>query len=92
MAVDTAVIYMGAGQADKIAATLIARGMAPETPIAVVENASLPTARCMTMRLSELPRAKAAGLTGPAVILLGQALAAAQHDTLEPLSLHIAAA
>jgi uroporphyrin-III C-methyltransferase len=78
-AADTAVIYMGAGQAAEIAAELMARGMAPETPVAVVENASLPEARCMTMRLSELPLANTAGLTGPAIILIGEALAAARH-------------
>jgi uroporphyrin-III C-methyltransferase len=92
MAADTAVIYMGAGQADKIAATLIARGMAPETPVAVVENASLPAARCLTMRLSELACAASSGSTGPAVILIGEALAAASQATRESRALRIAAA
>jgi uroporphyrin-III C-methyltransferase len=74
---DTAVIYMGVGQAAEIASTLIARGMAPDTPVAIVENASLPLARHVTMRLAELPRAAAQGFAGPALIMVGAALAAA---------------
>ena len=41
---DTAVIYMGAGEAEMIASTLLAHGMPAATPVMVVENASLPGA------------------------------------------------
>lgn len=81
-AADTAVIYMGAGQAGEIAATLIAHGLPRETPAAIVENASLPEARRFTMPLSELARATEFGITGPAVIILGRVLAAAQQPAL----------
>jgi uroporphyrin-III C-methyltransferase len=76
-AADTAVIYMGAGLADTIASALVARGLPPQAPVALVENASLPEARVRTGTLAELPRlAKALG-AGPAVIVLGEVLRAA---------------
>jgi uroporphyrin-III C-methyltransferase len=53
---DTAVIYMGASQAAAIACTLIARGKPATTPLAVVQNASLPTQRQVFGQLQELPR------------------------------------
>lgn len=78
-AADTAVIYMGAGQAKLITDTLIARGMSPATPAMVVENASLPQQRRFDCTLRALPEA-AAGLSGgPALIMLGQVYAAAQE-------------
>lgn len=69
---DTAVLYMAAGQAARIAATLIAGGRPPSTPAVVVENASLPERRSWTMTLGALPDFAAAQLEGPAVILLGE--------------------
>jgi len=53
---DTAVIYMGATQAAAIASTLIACGKPATTPLAVVQNASLPTQRQVFGQLQELPR------------------------------------
>ena len=53
---DTAVIYMGATQAAAITSTLIARGKPATTPLAVVQNASLPTQRQVFGQLQELPR------------------------------------
>ena len=53
---DTAVIYMGASQAAAIASTLIARGKPATPPLAVVQNASLPTQRQVFGQLQELPR------------------------------------
>ncbi|OGA54660.1 MAG: uroporphyrinogen-III C-methyltransferase [Betaproteobacteria bacterium RIFCSPLOWO2_12_FULL_62_13] len=82
-AADTAVIYMGAGQAAEIAATLIAEGVPHETPVVIVENASLPEARRFTMPLAELARAAEFGITGPAVIMLGRVVAGAQTSALE---------
>ena len=71
LSVDTAAIYMGAGEARSIAAALMGAGKPGNTPVAIVENASLPQARVRAGRLDELERL-AAGLSGgPAVILLG---------------------
>jgi uroporphyrin-III C-methyltransferase len=75
---DTAVIYMGAGLADAICGALIARGLSPQTPIALVENASLPDARVVAGGLSELPRLARSVGSGPAVIVLGEVLRAAR--------------
>lgn len=83
-AADTAIIYMGAGQAAHIAAMLTAHGMAPNTPIVIVENATLPNARRFFLRLSELGRATELGLDGPAVIMLGAVLAGAVGDAEDP--------
>jgi uroporphyrin-III C-methyltransferase len=79
-AADTAVIYMGAGQAAEIAAALIAHGVAHETPLVVVENASLPQARRFFMPLSKLARVAELGISGPAVIMLGAVFASAQQE------------
>jgi siroheme synthase len=62
---------MGVGQAAAIAAALIAAGKPAATPLAVVENASLPNARTIYSTIAALPRIAEADLTGPAVILIG---------------------
>jgi uroporphyrin-III C-methyltransferase len=72
---DTAVIYMGVGQAAEIYAALLAAGVPAATPAVVVENASLPRERRFTLTLSELPHIAKAGISGPAVILIGQVYA-----------------
>ena len=51
--------------------------MPPETPIALVENASLPDERAIITRLDLLPIAARAIGGGPAVILIGQAISPA---------------
>ncbi|HYC48341.1 MAG TPA: uroporphyrinogen-III C-methyltransferase [Burkholderiales bacterium] len=73
---DTAVIYMGVGQAAEIAATLLGQGVSPATRIVVAENASLPDARHHTLTLAELPRVALLGVTGPALIMIGEVYAA----------------
>lgn len=70
---DTAVIYMAAGQAAEVAAVLQAAGMTADTPVAVVENASLPTARRFHTCLRQLGAAAMLWqLSGPALILVGE--------------------
>jgi uroporphyrin-III C-methyltransferase len=70
-AADAGAIYMGAGQAEQIAAALITAGKHPSTPVAVVESASLPEARTIFTTLAALPRLAMQQLAGPAVILIG---------------------
>ena len=83
-AADTAVIYMGAGLADAIAAALIGRGLSPQASVALVENASLPEARVRVGTLAGLPAlAKTLG-SGPAVIVLGEVLRGAQSAAATP--------
>jgi len=74
---DTAVIYMGAGQAAMIADALLAQGVPAARPVMVVENASLPGCRHFTLALRDLPRVADLGLTGPALIMIGEAYAEA---------------
>ncbi|MBI2295400.1 MAG: uroporphyrinogen-III C-methyltransferase, partial [Betaproteobacteria bacterium] len=64
-AADTAVMYMGAGQAEAVAAALIAAGAPGDLPVLVVENATLPKARRFALTLKQLPRISQHGLTGP---------------------------
>lgn len=83
---DTAVIYMGAGEAEAISAALLEAGVPRDLPILVVENASLPGSRRILLTLEELPGITRYGLTGPTVIMAGRAFtglrAAAEHDAL----------
>ncbi len=74
---DTAVIYMGAGQAEVVAAALIAAGAPRDTPVLVAENATLPQARRIALTLEELPQITCYGITGPTLIMVGRAFAAA---------------
>ena len=70
------VVYMGLRHVAKIAAKLVAAGMSPDTPAAVVENATLPTQRVIDSRLSLLAfAARDAGVKAPAVIVIGEAVA-----------------
>jgi uroporphyrin-III C-methyltransferase len=74
VAADTAAIYMGAGEAEAIARALIARGRSPETPVAIVESASLPQARLRYGTLQGLAGLAARVGAGPSMILLGEVL------------------
>ncbi|HWQ37030.1 MAG TPA: uroporphyrinogen-III C-methyltransferase [Burkholderiales bacterium] len=76
-AADTAVLYMGAGQVAEVAAALIAAGVPRERPVAMVEHASLPGSREVRTTLEGLGRAGEWNLDGPAIIMLGEVLAAA---------------
>ena len=71
IASDAGAIYMGAGEAAAIAATLLAAGKSRTLPVSVVENASLPDQRIHYMTLAALPGLADAGIAGPALILLG---------------------
>jgi uroporphyrin-III C-methyltransferase len=80
IAADTAAMYMGSGQAEAIARTLVDAGLPAATPVVVVRDASLPHSESRTGTLSELARLCAVdedGTPGPAVILLGETLRAA---------------
>ena len=74
---DTAVIYMGAGEAGAITDALLAAGAPRELPVMVVENATLPEARRVALTLAELPHISACGFEGPTVIMMGAVFAAA---------------
>ncbi|TXG82745.1 MAG: uroporphyrinogen-III C-methyltransferase [Sphingomonadales bacterium] len=71
----TLAIYMGKAAAPAVRAALMAHGLSGATPVAVVENASLPDERRLSTRLDLLPLAVRALGDGPAVILVGAAVA-----------------
>ena len=84
---DTAVIYMGAGEAGAITAALLAAGAPRDTPVLVVENATLTESRRIALTLEELPEIARYGVTGPTLIMTGRvfedALAASAQEALQ---------
>jgi uroporphyrin-III C-methyltransferase len=77
LAADTSAVYMGAGDAAAIAKALLACGKRASTPVAIVENASLPEARTLYGTLEGLPALAAQIGGGPALIVLGEVLSEA---------------
>lgn len=78
----TLAIYMGKKAAPSLAAALIAAGLPVETPIALVENASLPGERVLRTRLGLLALTARSMLgDGPALILAGEAVALREFGT-----------
>ncbi|THD78247.1 MAG: uroporphyrinogen-III C-methyltransferase [Phenylobacterium sp.] len=73
----TVVIYMGLSMAAPIAARLMAAGRAGSTPALIVENASRADERRIVTTLGGLAEA-AAALAGPALLIVGEAMALAQ--------------
>ena len=66
---------MGKAAASEVSAQLIAAGLPGATPVALVENASLPDQRSFTTRLDLLPLAARTALgDGPALLLIGVAM------------------
>jgi uroporphyrin-III C-methyltransferase len=78
----TVVIYMGLSLAGTIARNLLAAGREPATPALIVENASRATERRVPTTLGELAIA-AADLSGPALLIVGEAMALAQAGGVE---------
>ena len=78
----TVVIYLGLSTAGVIAGRLIAAGRAGSTPALIVENASRPDERRIAARLDGLAQA-AEGLSGPALLMVGEAMALANLGVAE---------
>ena len=69
----TLVVYMGVSTAGVVARRLIEHGLGPSTPVAVVENGTLPNERSVTGQLGGLEALlRGRGITGPAVIIVGE--------------------
>ena len=79
----TVVIYMGLSMAAPISARLMAAGRAGSTPALIVENASRADERRLTTTLEGLAEA-AASLKGPALLMVGEAMALAQAGEGQP--------
>lgn len=75
----TLVIYMGVAAAPRIQAELLAGGLGAATPVALVQNASLPTQRHALTRLGEMSAVLAeSGLGSPCVFVIGEAVRQAE--------------
>ncbi|MGX7894376.1 uroporphyrinogen-III C-methyltransferase [Tsuneonella sp. HG222] len=72
----TLVIYMGVKTAPQIAEKLMADGLAPDMPLAVIENACLPQMRLLRGPLAALPDLVARErVKSPALIVIGEVTA-----------------
>ena len=72
----TLVIYMGVATSDAIAEKLMADGLAPDMPVAVIENAARPTMRVLRGALAGLGALVAEHkVKSPALIVIGEVTA-----------------
>lgn len=76
---DTAVIYMGAGDAVRVRTALIEAGVEGGMPVALVESASLENSRSIRGTLAELEALAATRGAGPVVIVIGRVVAEASE-------------
>jgi len=80
----TLVIYMGVGTAGRISQRLIQHGLDPATPVAVIENGTLPDQKAVYGRLSGLGwLVRHSGIAGPALIVIGRVAALADAAGLD---------
>jgi uroporphyrin-III C-methyltransferase/precorrin-2 dehydrogenase/sirohydrochlorin ferrochelatase len=84
----TRVIYMATSEAAAVRDRLLAYGVDPATPVAIVENGTRPDERVSTGRLCDLTRLAASHLDGPSLIIVGEvaARAAAGRQPLAQVS------
>jgi uroporphyrin-III C-methyltransferase/precorrin-2 dehydrogenase/sirohydrochlorin ferrochelatase len=84
----TRVLYMAASEAAAVRDRLLADGVDPATPVAVVENGTRPDERIATGRLADLTRLAASHLSGPSLIIVGDvaARAAVSRQSLAEVS------
>ncbi len=69
----TLVFYMGLFKLKEIAEGLVEGGMSAQTPVALVENATLPSQRVLEGVLADISeRSEAAGITGPTAVIVGE--------------------
>ena len=72
----TLVIYMGVKTAPQIAEKLIADGLAPSMPVAVIENGARPSMRVLRSSLAGLPElVERKAVVSPALIVIGEVTA-----------------
>ncbi len=83
----TLVIYMGVATSDAIAEKLMADGLAPDMPIAVIENAARPQMRVLRGALAGLGAlVTEAEVKSPALIVIGEVTAREQAHELQRLA------
>jgi uroporphyrin-III C-methyltransferase / precorrin-2 dehydrogenase / sirohydrochlorin ferrochelatase len=73
--------YMGVSASGEIAGSLLEAGMAPATPVTIVENGTLPNERVVTTSIGALwETIQNAGIVGPAIIYVGLSKSKAAAD------------
>ncbi len=88
----TVAVYMGRSVAVSVASRLIEAGLPSDTPVAAVENASRSDARLFHGTLNDLPAlASRNELTGPVMVIIGEAVAGADLSRATPLAVRLAA-
>ena len=81
----TLAIYMGLSTAGTISRRLIEHGRDPQTPVAVIENGTRPEEKRAIGRLADLEDLlRASGITGPALIIVGEVVGLAEQGTAAP--------
>ena len=87
----TLVIYMGVTTAPQIAEKLMADGVAPDMPVAVIENAARPNMRVLRAPLAGLPQLVAhENVVSPALIVIG-AVTARGDGAVAAIAMEVAA-
>ncbi len=77
------ILYMGMTFLDQIASSLMAGGLAPDTPVAIVADATTPRQRVLRTTLADArAEAEAGGFKAPAIIVVGSITAL--RDVLAP--------
>ena len=69
---DSVALYMAAGRMGQIAIKLIEGGLRPDTPVLIVEDATLPTMTQTATTLDFLRHAEERTVRGPALLLVGR--------------------
>jgi len=86
----TLAVYMGKAAAAPVSSNLIREGLPASTPVALIENVSLPNEQVIQSRLDILPiLAKSTLGQGPAIILIGAAVASegsVTKDTIDAVA------
>ncbi len=83
----TVAVYMGRTVAADVAARLGQAGLPADTPVAAIENAGRPESRALVGTLADLPLLAARDdLNGPTLVIIGEAVAAADLDRTEALT------
>ncbi|RUM25704.1 uroporphyrinogen-III C-methyltransferase [Rhizobium vallis] len=82
----TIAVYMGRTVAASVAERLMQAGIPSETTVAVIENASRTERRLLHGTLADLPDLQHRDeLTGPVMVIIGDAVAGANFELSEPL-------
>ena len=84
----TIVIYMGLGALAHIAGRLVGEGLATGTPVAVIENGTMPDERVIRGTLTDIAdKAGDAGIGTPSLIVVGEVAALANSGAESPAAI-----